>query len=109
MQERDQTIGFDSARAISRARDVFFKAMTWRSGATRSLARKIMSSDVSGVQCWTNTVRKMAIDFPPEEQVEDKDLIREFVRLTKMIVNSCESIGTMCSLRCISWLAFCHQ
>ena len=32
----------------------------------------------------------MAIELPPEEQVEDKDLIREFLRLTKMIVNSCE-------------------
>ena len=34
--------------------------------------------------------REIAIELSPEEQVEGKDLIEEFLRLTKMIVNTCE-------------------
>ena len=69
------------------------KAMTWKSGVSGSLARKIMFSDVSRVQCWADATREMAIEFPPGEQVEGKDLTGEFLRLlyrAQMTVNSCE-------------------
>ena len=71
---------------------LFSKAMTWKSEVSRSLVRKVMFSERSRVQCWADATREMAIELPPGEQAEDKDLIGEFLRLfhsAQTKLNSC--------------------
>ena len=59
---------------------LFSGAMTWRSGASGSLPRKVMFLDASRVHCWPDAVSEMAIELPPEEQVKGEDLVGEFLR-----------------------------
>ena len=45
-----------------------------------SLARTIVFLDASSVHCWADATRVSAIELPPEDEVKDKDLVREFSR-----------------------------
>ena len=87
VRERTQTMGSDSARnccvnVIARVRDVFLfsKVITWTPGVSGSLARTIIFLDASSVHCWADAMRVIAIELPPEDEVKDKDLVREFSR-----------------------------
>ena len=59
---------------------MFSFLQTWTPGVSGSLARTIMVLDASSVHCWADAMRLIAIELPPEDEVKDKDLVREVSR-----------------------------
>ena len=75
-------------------RDVFLfsKVMTWTPGVGGSLARTIVFLDASSVHCWADAMRLIAIELPPEDEVKDKDLVREVSRSLYVTAHNWEKV-----------------
>ena len=94
-------MGSDSARnccvnEIARVGDVFLfsKVITWTPGVSGSLARTIVWFwDASSVHCWADAMRLIAIELPPEDEVKDKDLVREVSRSRYVTAHNWEKVS----------------
>ena len=56
------------------------KALMWKPGASGATARKILFLDASRPHCQAEATSDMAIELPPEEQVNGEDLIGELFK-----------------------------